>query len=60
MQGVWMWAERLNGKYDYMRGFSTMFVGEGGHNLLWQGGQQHLIPHPGDERARCLRFDKGG
>ena len=69
MQGVWMRAERLNGKYDYMRGFSTTIIGEegqievlgeGGHNLLWQGMQQHLILHRGDENARCLRFDEGG
>ena len=44
-QGVWMRAERLNGKYDYMHGFSTTVIGErgmievlgeGGHNLLWK------------------------
>lgn len=69
MQGVWMRAERLNGKYDYMRGFSTAIVGEqglievlgeGGHNLLWQGKQQHLVLHRAGEQVRCLRFDEGG
>ena len=69
LQGVWMRAERLNGKYDYMRGFSTAIVGEqglievlgeGGHNLLWQGKQQHLVLHRAGEQVRCARFDEGG
>lgn len=69
MQGVWMRAERLNGKYDYMRGFSTTIVGEhglievlgeGGHNLLWQGKQQHLIIHREAQKVQCFRFDEGG
>lgn len=47
-QGVWMRAERLSGKYDFMRGFSTCVVGEkgmievlgeGGGNLWWEGQQ---------------------
>ncbi len=68
-QGVWMRAERLNGKYDYMRGFSTTIIGEtgmievlgeGGHNLLWNGGQQHLILHRAEQEAACFRFDEGG
>ena len=67
--GVWMRAERLNGKYDYMRGFSTTIcgqrgmievLGEGGHNLLWEGQQQHLILHREGQDARCWRFDEGG
>ena len=66
-QGVWMRAEPLNGKYDYMRGFSTTVVGEeglievlgeGGHNLLWQGEQQHLILHRPDRDPECFRFDE--
>ena len=69
MQGVWMRAERLNGKYDYMRGFSTVIVGEnglievlgeGGHNLLWQGKQQHLVLHREAAKTRTFRFDEGG
>ena len=45
-QGVWMRAERLNRKYDYQRGFSTTIIGEhgmievlgeGGHNMFWEG-----------------------
>jgi predicted dehydrogenase len=68
-QGVWMRAERLNGKYDYMRGFSTTIVGEkgmievlgeGGHNLLWDGQPQHLILHREGKDAACFRFDEGG
>ena len=68
-QGVWMRAERLNGKYDYMRGFSTTIVGEegmievlgeGGHNLLWDGQQQHLVLHRENRPTLCFRFDEGG
>jgi len=69
LQGVWMRAERLNGKYDYMRGFSTTIIGEqgmievlgeGGHNLLWKGQQQHLLLHCEGKETRCFRFDEGG
>jgi predicted dehydrogenase len=68
-QGVWMRAERLNGKFDYMRGFSTTIIGEkgmievlgeGGHNLLWEGQQQHLVLHREGKDAICFRFDEGG
>jgi predicted dehydrogenase len=68
-QGIWMRAERLNGKYDYMRGFSTTIVGEtgmievlgeGGHNLFWEGCQQHLILHRENKETICFRFDEGG
>ena len=68
-QGVWLRAERLNGKYDYMRGFSSIIsgekgmievLGEGGHNLLWQGEQQHLVLHREGKEAVCFRFDEGG
>jgi predicted dehydrogenase len=68
-QGVWMRAERLNGKYDYMRGFSTTIVGEtgmievlgeGGYNLFWEGAQQHLILHREKKETICFRFDEGG
>jgi len=68
-QGVWMRAERLNGKYDFMRGFSTIVIGErgmievlgeGGHNLLWDGQQQHLVLHREGQEARVFRFDEGG
>lgn len=68
-QGVWMRAERLNGKYDFMRGFSTSIIGEtgmidvlgeGGHNLLWKDQQQHLILHRQGKETVCFRFDEGG
>lgn len=68
-QGVWMRAERLNGKYDYMRGFSTTVVGEtgmievlgeGGGNLFWEGKPQHLILHREAKETRCFRFNENG
>lgn len=68
-QGVWMRAERLNGTYDHMRGFSTTIVGEkgmievlgeGGANLFWEGRQQHLVLHREGKPTRCFRFDEGG
>ncbi len=68
-QGVWVRAERLNGKYDFMQGFSTTVVGEtgmievlgeGGHNLLWEGEQQHLVLHREGQETACFRFDEGG
>jgi len=68
-QGVWMRAERLNGKYDYMRGFCTTVIGErgmievlgeGGHNLLWEDQQQHLVLHREGKETLCFRFDEGG
>jgi len=68
-QGVWTRAERLNGKYDYMHGFSTTIsgekgmievLGEGGHNLLWAGKQQHLLLHREGKETVCFRFDEGG
>ena len=66
--GVWMRAERLNGMYDYMRGFSTTIIGEkglievlgeGGHNLVWEGEQQHLVLHRESRETCCFRFDEG-
>ena len=68
-QGVWMRAEPLNGKYDYRRGFSTSVIGErglievlgeGGHNLIWAGRQQHLVLHREGKEALTFRFDEGG
>ena len=68
-QGVWMRAERLNGKYDYMRGFSSAIIGEkgmievlgeGGHNLLWEGKQQQMLLHREGKETVCFRFDEGG
>lgn len=68
-QGVWMRAERLNGKYDPMRGFSTCIVGdegmievlgEGGGGLCWRGEAQHLLLHREGEDTQAFRFDEGG
>ncbi len=68
-QGVWMRAERLNGKYDYMRGFGTTIagergmievLGEGGHNLIWDGQQQHLVLHREGRESVAFRFEEGG
>ena len=68
MQGVWMRAEPLNGKFDYMRGFSTTIIGEngaievlgeGGHGLLCDGEQQHLVLHRAGKETLAFRFDEG-
>jgi predicted dehydrogenase len=67
--GVWMRAERLNGKFDFRLGFSTVIIGErgmievlgeGGGNLFWQGEEQHLILHREGRDTRCWRFEEEG
>ncbi len=67
--GVWMRAERLNGKFDPMRGFSTAIIGsdgmievlgEGGGGLFWQGKAQHLLLHREGRETRAFRFEEGG
>ena len=35
-------------------------LGEGGHNLLWDGEQQHLVLHRPDRPTEAFRFDEGG
>lgn len=68
-QGVWMRSEPLNGKFDFMNGFSTQIIGEtgmievlgeGGHNLIWEGQQQHLVLHRDGKETQCFRFEEGG
>lgn len=68
-QGAWMRAERLNGKYDYMLGFSTTIagergmievLGEGGGGLECNGEQQHLLLHREGKDTLAFRFDEGG
>lgn len=68
-QGVWARAERLNGKYDYRRGFGTIIsgetgmievLGEGGANLDWQGREVHLIMFREGKAPVTWRFDEGG
>jgi predicted dehydrogenase len=67
--GVWTRAERLNGKFDHMRGFSTIVsgetgmsevLGEGGHNLVLNGRQVHLILHRAGRDSVGFCFDEGG
>jgi predicted dehydrogenase len=67
--GVWTRAERLNGKFDHMRGFSTIVsgesgmievLGEGGYNLVLKGRQVHLILHRAGRDAVGFCFDEGG
>lgn len=68
-QGVWARAERLNGKYDYRRGFSTIIsgetgmievLGEGGAHLDWQGRAVHLVLFREGKEPATWRFDEGG
>jgi predicted dehydrogenase len=68
-QGVWMRAERLNHKYDYVNGFSTTIIGEtgvievlgeGGGQLFENGEPQHLVLHRQGKPTLCFRFDEGG
>ena len=65
-QGVWMRAERLNHKYDYVNGFSTTIIGEtgvievlgeGGGQLFENGEPQHLVLHRQGKPTLCFRFD---
>ena len=35
-------------------------LGEGGHNLLWDGQQVHLVLHRDGKEPTCFRFDEGG
>lgn len=68
-QGVWVRAERLNGKYDYRQGLSTIIsgesglievLGEGGGGLDWQGRSVHLILFREGKEPVTWRFDEGG
>ena len=67
LQGLWARAERLNGKYDHMSGFSASIfgehgmievLGEGGNNLLWEGEQVHLVLHRSQKKSLSFRFDE--
>ena len=68
-QGVWMCAEPATNKFDAIHGVSTQIIGEkgmievlgeGGHNLIWEGKQQHLILHREGKETQCFCFDEGG
>ena len=52
-----------------MNGFSASIFGdkgmievlaEGGHNLLWDGQQVHLVLHREGKETVTFRFDEGG
>ena len=68
-QGVWMRAEHLNGKYDFMKGFSATVIGEkglvevlgeGGGGLRWDGKPVHLVLHRHGQEPVTFRFDDEG
>ena len=68
-QGIWTRSERLNGQYDYRRGFSTTIsgekgmievLGEGGACLDWAGQPVHLVLHRAGMPSETFRFDEGG
>lgn len=67
--GVWMRAESINGKYDYMTGFSVTVIGdkgmievlgEGATGLKLDGQDVHLILHKNDGTKQTMRFEEGG
>ena len=67
-QGLWTRAERLNNRYDFMRGFSTTIVGEhgmievlgeGGGGLVLENEPQHLVLHQEGKQSVGFRFDEG-
>lgn len=67
--GVWMRAESINGKYDYMTGFSVTVIGdkgmievlgEGATGLKLDGQDVHLILHKCDGTKQTMRFEEGG
>ncbi len=68
-QGVWMRAEHLNGKYDFMTGFSVTVIGEtgliellgeGGGGLQWNSKPVHLVLHRDGKEPNTFRFDDEG
>mgnify|MGYP001158541438 FL=1 len=68
-QGVWMRAEPLNGKYDFMQGFSVSIfgskgmleiLGEGGANLLHDGKQVQMILYKNGFEPESFTFEENG
>lgn len=69
VKGVWMRAESINGKYDFMTGFSITVIGdkgmievqgEGASGLQYNGQDVHLVLHKKDGTAQTMRFEEGG
>ena len=69
VKGVWMRAEEINGKYDYMTGFSITVIGEtgmievlgeGASGLQYNGEDVHLVLHKKDGTVQTMRFEEGG
>ena len=69
VKGVWMRAEEINGKYDYMTGFSITVIGENGmievlgegaSGLQYNGEDVHLVLHKKDGTVQTMRFEEGG
>ena len=66
-QGIWTRAERLNGKYDYMNGFSTTIIGENGlievqgegaNRLKLNNKYYDLILHRNNLKPIGFKFDE--
>lgn len=69
VKGVWMRAESINGKYDYMTGFSITVIGEkgmielqgeGADGMEYNGEKVHLILRKKDGTVQTMRFEEGG
>ena len=69
VKGVWMRAESINGKYDYMTGFSVTVIGEkgmieiqgeGADGMEYNGEKVHLILRRKDGTTETVRFEEGG
>jgi predicted dehydrogenase len=67
-QGIWIRAEALNGKYDFVNGFSLSVLGDkgmievlgqGGGNLEWKGEDVHLVLHRKNGETQTFRFNEG-
>ena len=66
-QGIWTRAERLNGKFDYMNGFSTTIIGEkglievqgeGSNSLKLNNKHYDLILHRKNKKPVGFKFDE--
>ena len=66
-QGIWTRAERLNGKFDYMNGFTTTIIGENGlievqgegsNSLKLNNKYYDLILHRKNKKPVGFKFDE--